>query len=77
MLKLKFHYFGHLKGGTDLLKKTLMLGRQQEKGTTENETVGWHNLLNGREFEQTLRDGDGQGNLSCCSPWGHKEMDMT
>ena len=39
--------------------------------------VGWHHRLNRNEFEQTLGDGDGQGGLSCCSPWGHKESDMT
>ena len=33
--------------------------------------VGWHHQLNGREFEQTLGDGEGQGSLACCSPWGH------
>ena len=51
--------------------------RQEEKGTTENEVVGWHHWLNGHEFEQTPRVGDGQGGLACCSPWGHKEWDMT
>ena len=39
--------------------------------------VGWHHRFNGCEFEQTLGDGEGQGNLACCSPWGHKELDMT
>ena len=34
--------------------------------------VGWHHQLNGHEFEQTLGDGEGQGSLVCCSPWGHK-----
>ena len=51
--------------------------RQEEKGTTENEAVGWHRRLNGHEFEQAPGVGDGQGSLSCCSPWGHKELDMT
>ena len=41
---------------------------------TENEMVGWHHQLNGHEFEQTLGDGEGQGSLVCCSPWGHKEL---
>ena len=44
---------------------------------TEDEMVGWHHLLNGHEFEQILRDSEGQGSLACCSPWGHKESDMT
>ena len=39
--------------------------------------VGWHHQLNEHEFEQTLGDSKGQGNLVCCSPWGHKESDMT
>ena len=39
--------------------------------------VEWHQQLNGHEFEQTLGDGEGQGSLGCCSPWGHKESDMT
>ena len=41
----------------------------------EDETVGWHHLLNGHEFEKTLGAGDVQGSLACCSPWGHKESD--
>ena len=44
---------------------------------TEDKMVGWHHGLNGHEFEQTLGDSEGQGSLACCSPWGHKELDMT
>ena len=44
---------------------------------TEDEKVGWHHRLDGHEFEQTLGVGDGLGSLVCCSPWGHKESDMT
>ena len=51
--------------------------RRKEKGTTEDETVGWHHRLNGHEFEQAPEVGDGQGSLACCSPWGCKELDMT
>ena len=51
--------------------------RQKDKGTTENETVGWHHWLNGHEFEQTLGDGKGQGSLACWSPWGRKKSDTT
>ena len=47
--------------------------RRQEKGTTEDEMIGWHHQLNGNE----MGDGDGQGNLECCSPWSCKESDMT
>ena len=39
--------------------------------------VGWHNGLNGLDFEQTLGDGEGQRSLVCCSPWGGEEWDMT
>ena len=49
--------------------------RQEEKGTTEDEIVGWHHRLNGREFEQAPGDGEGQGSLACCNPWGYKESD--
>ena len=50
---------------------------QEEKGTTEDELVGWHHWLNGHGFGWTLGVGDGQGGLACCSSWGHKESDMT
>ena len=50
---------------------------QEEKGTTEGETVGWHHQLNGHGFGWTPEVGDGQGCLACCSPWGCKESDMT
>ena len=39
--------------------------------------VGWHHQLNGHEFQQAPGDGEGQGSLVVCSPWGHKESDMT
>ena len=58
----------------------LMLGktrRQEEKGTTEDEMVGWHHRLDGREFEQAPGVGDGQGSLACCTPWDREESDMT
>jgi len=42
---------------------------------TEDEMVGWHHRLNGHEFEQTLGDGERQGNLACCRSWGGKESD--
>ena len=44
---------------------------------TENEMAGWHQQLNGHEFEQAPGDGEGQGSLACCSPWGCKESDTT
>ena len=68
------------------IKRHLLLGRkattnlesrrQEEKGTTEDKMAGWHHRLNGHEFEQALGDG-GQGSLAYCSPWGHKESDVT
>ena len=51
--------------------------RQEEKGTTEDEMVGWHHQLDGHEFEQALGVGDGQRSLVCCSPWDRKESDTT
>ena len=44
---------------------------------TEDEMVGWHHQLNGYEFEQVPGDGEGQGSLGCCNPWGAKEWDVT
>ena len=49
--------------------------RQEEKGMRR--MVGWHQPLNGHEFEQTPGDGEGLESLACCIPWGHKELDMT
>ena len=79
MLKLKLQYFGHLMWRTDSFEKTLMLGtrRQEEKGMTEDEMVGWYHRLNGHKSEWTPGVGDGQGGLACCSPWGHSESDTT
>ena len=49
----------------------------RQKGTTEDEMVGWDHRLNGHEFEQVLGIGDGQASLVCCSPWGRKKSDTT
>ena len=51
--------------------------RQEEKGATEDEMVGWHHWLKGHEFEWTPGVADRQGSLACCSSWGRKESDMT
>ena len=48
--------------------------RQEEKGTIEHNMVGWHHQLDGHEFEQGPRVGDGQGSLVCCRSWGHKRV---
>ena len=80
MLKLKLQSFGHLMQRADSFEKTLMLGKicgQEEKGTREDEMVGWHHQLNGHEFEQALGVGDGQGGLAWGNSWGRKESDTT
>ena len=77
MLKLKLQYFGHLMQRIDSLEKTLMLGkieRQEEKGTTEDEVVGWHHRLSGHEFEKTLRDSEGHGSLACLQSRGLRRV---
>ena len=51
--------------------------RQEEKAISEDEMVRWRHWFSGHEFEQAPGVGDGQGSLACCSPWGHKESDMT
>ena len=76
MLKLKLQYFGHLM---QTLKK-FDAGkdwRQKEKRGSEEKTVGWHHQCNGHELGQILGDGEGQGGLVCCTPWGRKESDTT
>ena len=78
-LKLKLQYFGHLMQRTNSFEKTLMLrmiegGRRRGRlrmGRLDGITDSGH------EFEEALGVGDGQGSLVCCSPWGHKESDMT
>ena len=63
----------------DSLEKTLMLEKtgQEEKGTTEDEMVGWHHRHNGHGLGWTPGVGDGQGGLACCGSWGRKESDTT
>ena len=48
--------------------------RQEEKRATEDEIIAWHHQLNRHESEQTLGNGDGQGDLACCSPWGSQNQ---
>ena len=68
-----------LDAKTSLIGKDPDAGKdwRQEEEMTEDEMVGWHHQLNGHEFEHTPGNNQGQGNLRCCSPWGHKELDMT
>ena len=66
ILKLKLQYVGHQMQRVNSLEKTLMLGKiegRRRKGITEDEMVGWHHRLNGREFEQALGVDDGSGSL--------------
>ena len=75
MLKLKLQYFGPPDAKSWLIWKDPDAGkdwRQEDKGMTEDEMVGWHHQLNGHEFEQALGDGEGQGSRACCNPWGCK-----
>ena len=64
---------------TDSLEKTLMLGKMEDRRRRgwQDEMVGWHHQLNGHEFEPAPGDGEGQGSLAFCSPWGCKELDTT
>ena len=68
MLKLKLQYFGHRMRRTDIGKDpdAVKDWRWEEKGTTEDETVGWRHQHDGHEFEKALGVGDGQGGLVCC-----------
>ena len=79
MLKLKLQYFDHLMRRTDSMEGTLMLGKIEgrRRSYDRGQLVGWHQRPSGCEFEQTLGSSEGQGGLACCSPWGHRESDMT
>ena len=76
MLKLKLLILWPPNANSPLIRKDPDAGRdwgQEEKGTTENEMVGWHHRLNGHEFHQAPGAGDRQEHLARCSPWGQKE----
>ena len=75
-MKLKLQYFGHLMRRAEIIGKDPDAGRDWRRGTTEDEVVGWHHRLGGREFEQALEVGDGRGSLGSCSTRCHKESDM-
>ena len=70
MLKLKLQYFGHLMRRTGKNPDAGKDWRQEEKGMTEDEMLGWHQWLSVHEFEPAPGVGEGQGSLACCSPWG-------
>ena len=59
---------------TDSLEKTLSLGKIEGRGE-EDEMVGWHHQFSGHKVEQA--PGDGEEQVVCCSPWSHRELDMT
>ena len=81
MLKLKLQYFGHLMQRSNSLEKTLMLEKIRGRRRKRQQRMTWWDgitdSINGHKFEQTPGDGEGQGSLACCSPWGHKEPDTT
>ena len=75
MLKLKLQYFGYLLRRADSLEKALMLGKTEGRRRRGQQRMRWLDGItnsNGHEFEQTLGDGEGQGGLACCSPWGRR-----
>jgi len=78
VLKLKLQSFGHLMQRTDSLEKTLIMGKTEGRRRKGRQRMRWlDGITDGCEFEQTPGVGDGQGSLACCSPWGHKESDIT
>ena len=79
MLKLKLQYFGHLMQRAESLEKVLMVGKiegRRRRGG-QDEMVGWHHQVNGHGLEQTLGDGEEQGSLACCSPWGCRVIQLS
>ena len=79
MLKLKLEYFGHAMRRTNSLEKTLMLGKIEGGRRRGWQRMRWlDGITDSMDMSLSkLREGDGQGGLTCCSPWGHKELDMT
>ena len=78
MLKPKLQYSSHLMRKANSLEKTLILRKTESRRKRGQQRMRWfgrHHWLSGHEFDQTLGDGDGQGGLACCCPWGHKESD--
>ena len=72
ILKLKLQYFDAKRPFTGKDPDAAKDWGQEEKGATEDKTVGWYHWLSGHEFEQSLGDSEEQGILMCCSPWGHR-----
>ena len=78
MLKLKLPYFGQLMGRTDSYEKTLMLGKVENRRRGQQRMRWLHGITYSMDMSLSrLWESEGQGILVCCSPWGHKESDMT
>ena len=79
-VEAEIQYFGHLMKRADSFEKTLMLGKIDGRRRRGRQRMRWLDGItdfDGHEFEQAPGVGDGQGDLACCSPWGHKELDRT
>ena len=76
-LMLKLQSFGHLVQRDNTFEKTLMLGRIEGKRRRGWQSMRWLDDISDSKFEQAQGDSEGQGSPACCSPWQHKELDMT
>ena len=76
-LMLKLQYFGHRMRGADPLENTLILGKIEGQRRRGWQRMRWLDSINRQELEQTLEESEGQGSLACCSPWGHKESQLS